>query len=187
MPRYGYKREAVLTREEVAGMIERADKPWVKSLIAALYIYGNRIAELLEAKRKDFWMDEQGVLTVHLVIKKRKETGPVVETHHILKAASNAPFFSVLVGYLEGMTDPESEVWPIGRCYNTKYNKVWKEIHTLNPNCSTHLFRHTRLTKLGLIGADAMDLKDWSGRKTIPIEYLHLGGKKAAKFADKLD
>lgn len=189
MPRYSFTRKDVLSRAEVEDMIERAQWAWLRALIALLYIFGCRITEATRLCRKDLWLEEGRLVARIPVLKAKKQMGAFRERTHLLRVSLNTPFVDVLLSYLNTIEDPESFIWSIGGTWGAARTKAWQEIKRLNPKCSPHVFRHTRLTKLALKGASALVLADWAGwADTRPAQkYLHVGGKLAEKFADLVD
>ncbi|MCD6360244.1 MAG: tyrosine-type recombinase/integrase [Armatimonadetes bacterium] len=168
-------------------MIENADRAWLKALIAFLYLFGVRITEALMLRRGDFSISG-GKLVVRLrLLKKRKKSGPFAD-FHILRVSLEAPFIQHILYYLRGM-EPDQRVWPLAENKNYARWKAWNEIKRLNRKCTPHIFRHSRLTKLALKGADAPVLMDWAGwSDPRPAgRYLHMSGSLAEKFADKVD
>lgn len=189
MPRYSFKRKDVLSKGEVDSMIKRAERRWLKALIAMLYIYGCRITEALHMQRRAFWVDDGKLIANIPLLKHRGGVGPIEDACHILTVTLDTPFVDVLQAYLDTIKDPDAFVWPIGGTWGAARVKAWQEIKALNPKCSPHIFRHTRLTKLALKGANALVLMDWAGwTDPRPAQaYLHLGGKLAGEYADQVE
>ena len=189
MPKYSFTRRDVLGRAEVGDMIERAEWPWLEALIAMLYIFGCRVTEALRMYRKDMWVEKGRLVARIPVLKIRRQAGAFPDRVHLLRISLKTPFMDVLRSYLNSIDDPDRFIWPIGGTWASARVKAWQEIRRLNPKCSPHIFRHTRLTKLALKGATALDLMDWAGwTDPRPAQkYLHLGGKLAEKFADLVD
>jgi integrase len=186
MPAYSFTRDDILTQNEVRTMIEQADEPWLKALISALYIYGARIIELLKLKSSDFWWEEDGkYLVVHLGVKKRREKGAFKAYSHDLRVNRDTPFLSYLTNYLATIPK-DSPLWD-----TTIYSPwvVWNEIKKLNPNCSPHIFRHTRATLLTRKGASPIELMEWMGWKSVAMTdtYIHRDGRFARNLSDKID
>ena len=190
MPRYNFTREDVLSQEEVQEMLDKARVNWVKALIAMLYIYGCRVNEALHMRRRDFSIVD-GQLHANIPVSKKgkQQQGAFDKSRHILRVSLEAPFMKYLTDYLATIVEPDEYVWQIGGTWKSASTTAWREIKALNPKCTPHIFRHTRLTKLALKGASALALQDWAGWKdTRPAQnYLHLSGKLAKEFADQVD
>lgn len=160
------------------------DKPWVKSLIVFLYLVGPRITEAVKIKRKDIWVEDGRMVVRIYALKKRAKLQTAYATNaHLLHISLNAPFLQeVLLPYIERITDPEARVWRYSRQW------AWVQLKKANPKISPHIFRHDRLTKLALLGADPFTIQDWAGWSDVrPASYyVHATGNLAAKFADKI-
>jgi len=181
LPIYKYRREEPLSREEIQNMIENVHDLAVKALIVFLYLYGTRISEALKLLRSDFWIEGKYLAVKIPISKKRKSAGPTVPSH-ILRVSLDAPFMNILLEYLEIKKNHE-KLWEFNRV------KVWRIIKKLNPNCSPHFFRHSRLRKLAEKGATEMVLMDWAGwSDPRPAgKYIVATGRFAKKYADKID
>ncbi|MEM4204170.1 MAG: site-specific integrase [Candidatus Methanomethylicaceae archaeon] len=185
MPKYKFRRDRLTTKEEVESMIKRAKWPWLKALVAFLYLYGCRVSEALAVKGEDVWV-EGGDLCAKIPVLKRRErakNGPYVGLTHILRVSVNSPFVKdVVLPYL-------SRVKPDGRLFPKSRQLVWMRLKELNERISPHVFRHDRLTKLAMKRPDPFMLKDWAGWSDIrPAEYyIEMVGYRAAEMKDKID
>lgn len=188
MPRYTFQREEILSQREVAGMIAKAKKSWLKALVAFCYIFGPRITEALRLKRRNFSVEGNNLI-VNIGVLKRRQAGPFKDMPHLLRADLKTPFIDHLLTWVKKIEKPDDLVWPLARTWAYARWRAWHEIKRLNPNCSPHIFRHTRLTKLALKEASGPDLMDWAGWADMrpAARYLHAGGKLAGKYADKID
>jgi integrase len=179
LPKYKFPPRRILTKEEVATMINGADTPSLRALISFLYLYGLRIGEATALKKSDFSISGKR-LKVNVVHEKQRQTGPIIYEHPMYVALS-APFMENVITYLK--VCGEGRVWTQAR------QTYWRKIKRLNANCSAHIFRHTRATKLGQLTENPLALQDWFGwqRLETATKYVHAGGKLAAKLAGKID
>ena len=163
-------------------MIEATDSLPLRSLMAFLYLYGVRIGEALRMTKPDFKILKRG-LTATIHIEKKRQTGPILNRHPltVYSSPTNLYFMEVILTQL-GMVS-EGKIWHMNR------RTVWRKIHRLNPQCSPHIFRHTRNRRLVDKGADALVLMDWNGwSDTRPAaNYLGLSGNTAKRFSSKID
>lgn len=181
MPKYKFKRRTYLSKAEVASMIYNAYEAWLKSLIAFLYLYGVRISEALNLVSGDFTL-EDGYLAVKIgILKRQTDMGPI-EPMHKLKVSVDAPFLPLVRDYVLNKK-VDQKVWKVHRGH------VWRKIKQLNPKCSPHFFRHSRLFHLAELGATEADLMDWAGwSDPRPAgKYIQPTGKLASKFSDKIE
>jgi len=165
MPKYKFKRTNLTDHEEIEKMIRRAGEPWLKALIAFLYLYGCRCSEALMLKKEDVWVDGSVIHARIPLLKRRRADGPYERPTHILRVHSSAPFADVFLEHW-GRLSPNERVFPHSRWW------AWKKIKELNPCVSPHVFRHDRLTKIAMKRPDPYLLKDWAGwSDTRPAEY----------------
>jgi len=189
LPRYTYKRDSYLSRDEVLDMIEAANEDWLKALIALLYLYGMRISEALRLTPNDFSTEYKKWLACRVRLSKKRKTKGPVEPMHILRAnykkESLRPFILPLMRHLIDRTKrfPQEPLWVQDR------TTIWKKIKQLNANCSPHFFRHSRLYHLAEKGATAVVLRDWAGWSDLrPAgSYIQAGGHLAKKYADRIE
>jgi len=188
MPRYSFERTEILSQEEVGTMLKNAQLPWVKTIISILYLFGCRLIEALWLRRQDVWEDEEYVYA-RFTLAKRRAKGPFPHVTHQLRISKDSPFIEEMMGHIRSIQDPNEFVFSIGRTWGTARVVAWREIKKLNANCSPHIFRHSRLTKLALRDASPLDLQDWAGwGDARPAKaYLHVSGKLAEKYSDKID
>ena len=184
MPEYKFDRKEPTDEAEMRQTLAAMNKPWLKSLVVFLYLIGPRISEALMMKRKDFWIEGDQLVTRIYVLKKRSKAKTAYEDNaHVLHLSLNSPFLKeVLLPYIEAIAEPEARVWRHSRQWS------WACLKKANPKISPHIFRHDRLTKLALAGADAFTIQDWAGWADVrpASSYVHASGQLAAKFADKL-
>lgn len=188
MPKYKFARKDVVSAEELESTLAKTNKFWLKAMISFLYIFGARITEVLKLRKRNFRVEGRRLI-VQIVVSKRRSKGPIKEIPHILQANLSTPFIGHVLAWLKQVENPDDLVWHVARSWSGSRYKIWKEMKALNPNISPHVFRHTRLTKLVLRGADGPDLMDWAGWTDLrpAAEYIHPAGRLAKKFADKID
>lgn len=92
-----------------------------------------------------------------------------------------APFAQLVADQVQA-TEPGCRIWPRSRA------RAWQVIKGAKSDMSPHIFRHDRLSKLSLAGADGTALMEWAGWSDLrpAANYLHTAGRKAAEFADKV-
>jgi len=185
MPKYKFKRTEITTEEEVRDMIQRAKEPWLKAIIAFLYVFGCRISEAIKIRRKDVWIEGNYLVARIGVLKRKKEKrGPYVNIPHLLHVNLNSPFVhDILLPYINSIEDRNERLFPRTR------QLVWLRLKELNQLISPHVFRHDRLMKLALKGASEAQLMDWAGwSDPRPAQhYIRATGRLARQLADKVD
>lgn len=186
MPRYAYKRaDKRIEQSELEGMLFKTNSEKIRALIAALYISGARISEVLNMKLKDFKFKDNGDLEINIITLKRDRGNKLpYQEHRRLILAKGTPFLHILVGYYRKLKDscrfiPEEEMlekklfWfcPKAASNRTAVNRILKK---LNPVISPHAFRHSRCQKLADNGATAIQIKAWTGHKKLDMisEYI---------------
>lgn len=164
-------------------MIEACDTMPLRALIAFLYLYGCRIGECLRLQKTDFVIHKRDIRANIEVEKKRATTAPILWKHplEVRLSPANDFFYQTLLGHLNQIK--EGKVWRFSRM------TAWRKIHRLNPQCSPHIFRHTRNRRLVDKGADSLALMDWNGWSDPrpAANYLGLSGNTARKFSGKID
>ncbi len=188
MPKYKFAREDVVSAEELAETLTKTRKLWLKALISFCYIFGPRIMEALKLKKQDFQIDGKR-LSVKIGVLKRRQKGPFKDMPHVLHADLNTPFLEHVVAWLKKVEHPDDFLWPLAHSWSRARVRAWEEMKKLNPTLTPHVLRHSRLTKLALRGADGPALMDWAGwadMRPAP-RYLHISGRLAEKYADKID
>ena len=165
-------------------MIEATHLPWVKAIIAALWLTGARVSELLRLRRRNVKVvEEEGYIVFEIpTLKKRRRRHAVYETPtRKLFIPIDAPFMDELLSYIEGKA-PDELLWPRSR------QIVWRRIKEVNPLASPHLFRHDRLQHLADRGASMLQLQAWAGWSDArPAgEYIRLSGQLTKPLMDKL-
>ncbi|MCK4637012.1 MAG: tyrosine-type recombinase/integrase [Methanomicrobia archaeon] len=171
--------EEILTKSEIKRMIETADHPRDKAIIAVLYEGGLRIGELASLKMKNVEFDDYGA-----VIKVKGKTG-----ERRVRIISSA---SLLAKWIE--THPErnnknASLW-INLATNYKnrgisYRGISEKLKTIakgadvDKTITPHLFRHSRATHLAtvLTEAEMNEYFGWVQGSDMPATYVHLSGR----------
>jgi len=182
MPKYKFKRKALTTHEEIASMIKKAKEPWLKAIIAFLYVFGCRISEALAMQKEDVWI-ERDTLCVNIpLLKRRKTKGPYERPAHILRVKINTPFIDEFIKYWEELP-PYKKIFPHSRWW------TWKKIKETNKKISPHVFRHDRLTKIAMKKPNPFLLKEWAGwSDTRPAEsYVEAVGFLTNELQDIIE
>ncbi|MGF3498679.1 MAG: tyrosine-type recombinase/integrase [Candidatus Methanosuratincola sp.] len=179
MPNYKFTRKQLTTKEEVEEAMKGMPE-WARSLTAFLYLFGCRVSEALQLKKEDFTITETALQVSIPLLKKRRANGPYAPMH-VLQVSMSAPFAGMVAEWVQGVK-PGQRVWPRTRV------RAWQVIKKTKEDLSPHLFRHDRLSKLALAGADGAALMEWAGWVDLrpAANYLHMAGKKAAEFSDKV-
>lgn len=177
MPKIKVPKRDRMTREEVEEMIKKVDQISSnplrdKALLATLYLTGARISEVLNLRKEDLWIDERKKMVFfRMRPQKRRDTSPL-KHHHILGLSINAPFMNYILELADIMPSRDSWLFHGDYVYPISRVTAWRIIKKLNPNTFPHFFRHTRASILAEMGADAFEIRDWLGRKTLPEEYV---------------
>lgn len=164
-------------------MIESSDSLPIRSLICFLYLFGSRIGECLKLTKSDFKTLKHSLTANIQVEKKKQTTAPILWKHPLtVKFRLENDFFVQPILTQLGMVS-EGKIWRMNR------KTVWRKIHQLNPQCSPHIFRHTRARRLVEKGASSIVLMDWFAWSDIrpASNYLGVSGKTAEKFSGKID
>jgi integrase len=166
-------------------MIQKARWEWLKALIAFLYLYGCRITEALNLRKRNLTMENGYIIAEIGVLKRRdKQKGPYENMPHLIHISIKAPFVEkVLIPYLYTKTESDMKLFPYSR------QLVWFRLKELNQLVCPHVFRHDRLMKLALKGATEAALMDWAGwSDSRPAStYIRATGRLAAQMADKVE
>ncbi|MEN3051902.1 MAG: site-specific integrase [Candidatus Methanosuratincola petrocarbonis] len=179
MPEYKFRRKALTSQEEVGRMIESMPE-WARSLTAFLYLFGCRVSEALQLTREDFEITDTVIRVTIPLLKKRDNNGPY-QPVHIVEVRRSAPFMNIVEERIRS-AKPGTKLWPRTR------QRVWQVLKKSKQDISPHVFRHDRISKLSLAGADGHALMEWAGWADLrpAAKYLHTSGRKAAEFADKV-
>jgi len=170
--------EELLTKEEIKNMIELADNPRDKALIALLYDSGCRAGELLSLRIKHIQFDRYGAkVTIEGKTGMRRirivNSSPYVQLwieHHPDGDNPEAPLF-VTMGYNRyGNLISESSLRSI--------LKKWAKKAGIKKRIYPHLFRHSKATHMAklLTEAHMRIYFGWSKRSPMTDVYVNLSG-----------
>ncbi len=175
--------EDLLTKQEVKSMIETADHPRNKAMIAVLYEGGLRVGELASLRMRNVEFDDHGA-----VIKVKGKTG-----ERRVRVVSSS---SALVKWIEMHPDKENKDAPLWVNLSTNYEKkgityqgisqrikkIAKEAG-IDKNVTPHVFRHSRATHLAgvLTEAEMNEYFGWVQGSDMPATYVHLSGRDVDK------
>jgi integrase len=169
----------ILTKAEVIKMIEAADHPRNKVIIAMLYEGGLRIGELASLKIKDVEFDENGA-----VLRVRGKTG-----ERVVRVVSSA---SLIAQWLEMHPRRKNKEAPLWVNLSSNYKKegiTYQGIRQnlkriaekagVKKNITPHIFRHSRATHLAkaLTEAEMNVYFGWVQGSDMPATYVHLSGR----------
>ncbi len=171
------REERIYSELEVANMIAQADSLRDKALIGILYLTGCRISEALGLQKQDIYIKRKRMV-ISLVTLKRQDG-----LRRDLIISTEAPFMELIEEYWNSMPDPESSLFPISRQH------AWRIITKNNELAYCHWFRHTRLTKLAMIGATEAQLRQWTGWRELKNAdtYIMRSTKIIENLANKID
>jgi integrase len=179
---YSTYKTRVIPPGEVKATILKQSRPWMKSLIAFLYIFGCRISEALDTRVGDVMFDSANDLvgvTIRVGKKKTKNYS------HVVWATMDTPFIDLFLDRLRGKSKGGrmvTRLWPYTR------QAAWYHLNKANPNLSAHSFRHSRLRRLADQGASEWEIRDFAGWEDItPARaYITSSTKRLKGLADKL-
>jgi site-specific recombinase XerD/ribosomal protein L40E len=168
--------EDLLTEEEIEKLIEAAEHPRDKALIAVLYESGCRIGELLKIKLKHLVFDSYGA---KLLV--NGKTGA-----RRVRIVSSVPYLTKWINEHPLKEDPEAPLW-IDRRRNEQIAypgvqrvlRILKKRSGIKKNINPHLFRHSRATYLAnhLTEAQMCEFFGWVQGSDMPSVYVHLSGR----------
>jgi len=171
--------EDLLTEDDVKKMIDAADNPRDKALIALLWETGARIGEIYDLKVGDFQDHKHGL---QIVI--RGKTGarrlPLIES---------VPYIRAWLNMHPDKNNKKAPLWVnIGTKNKGKkvgYRALYKMLHEvakkagINKPVNPHHFRHSRATYLAnrFTEAQMCEWFGWVQGSDIPARYVHLSGR----------
>jgi integrase/recombinase XerD len=171
--------EEILTQAEVKKMIEAADHPRNRVIIAVLYEGGLRIGELASLKIKNIAFDEYGA-----VLKVRGKTG-----ERMVRVVGSASLISQWLQMHPRRDDKEAPLW-VNLSSNYKkegitYQGIRQNLKRIaekagvEKNITPHIFRHSRATHLArhLTEAEMNVYFGWVQGSDMPATYVHLSGR----------
>lgn len=171
--------EEILTKSEVRKMIEVADHPRDKAMLAVLYEGGLRIGELASVRMKNIEFDEYGA-----VIKVQGKTG-----ERRVRLVTSASLLAKWMEMHPGRENKEASLW-VNLSTNYKkegvtYQGIAQNIKRIarkagvKKRITPHLFRHSRATHLAgdLTEAEMDEYFGWVQGSDMPATYVHLSGR----------
>jgi integrase/recombinase XerD len=172
--------EELLTEEEVKRMIEVANHPRDKAIIAVLYDTGTRIGEMGSLKIKHIVFDQYGaILTVNGKTGMRR-----------VRIIFSVPYLAAWLDIHPQKNNPDAYLWIMIRGKDNgqqlQYAGFRKLIKTLAEKAGikkrvyNHLFRHSRSTELAqhLTESQLEEHLGWVPGSDMPRVYVHLSGKQ---------
>jgi integrase len=171
--------EDLLTKEEVSRMIDCAQNPRDKAMIAVLYESGCRVGELCNLNIKDITFDEYGCV----VLFPRGKTGP-----RRVRLAFSTPFLATWIDN-HPLKDPDSWLWVnLGQTNRNEamsyagVNKMLRSVAKkagVKKSVNPHNFRHSRATRLASSFTEAQlcEYLGWAQGSSVPQVYVHMSGR----------
>ena len=168
----------------------RIHYPRTACLLSILWLFGKRISEVLQLKRKDVWT-KRGFLYIRFpVFKKKKNPGdvnkvpaPVIQKIKRLHIEKHQPLSGYILQYCLSLSHPENWLFPgnskphVQVVKNAKTGKIYeykrytaghmsritayKILKVLNPQYYPHFFRRSLATALAEEHFNAIELKHW--------------------------
>ncbi|WP_440952024.1 tyrosine-type recombinase/integrase [Methanococcoides sp. FTZ1] len=172
--------EELLTEDEVKQMIDVANHPRDKAIVAVLYDSGCRISEMGNLRLKHIVFDQYGAfITVDGKTGMRR-----------VRLISSVPYMSAWIAIHPDSDNPNAYLW-LGRGSKNMgnqlkysgYRTLMKKLATdagIKKRVHNHLFRHSRSTQLAehLTQAQMEDHLGWVHGSNMPATYIHLSGKQ---------
>jgi integrase len=172
--------EELLTENEIKRMIQAAEHPRDRALIAILYDSGCRISEIGNLKIRDILFDDVGAtLTVNGKTGMRR-VRIIFSTAYItrwieLHPESNNPdsFLWINIGHVNHGQHMKYQTFTVTIKRIAKKAGIKKRVYN-------HLFRHSRSTELAqyLTQAQMESQLGWKHGSKMPATYIHLSGKQ---------
>lgn len=173
--------EELITEEEIKLMIEAANHPRDKAIIAVLYDAGDRIGEHGSLKIKHATFDQYGgILMVSGKTGMRR-----------VRIVFSVPYLTAWIDIHPGKNDPDSWIWvPLrgkgagkAQMQYHAFRKIITEAAAkagIKKRIHPHLFRHSRSTELAqyLTESQMEEHLGWIHGSAMPATYVHLSGKQ---------
>jgi integrase len=175
------QKEDLITKNEVVEMIQAADHPRDKALIALLYDSGGRIGEIANAKIKDIYFDENGA-RIFLDGKTGKRT---------IRIIMSTTYLAAWLDIHPQINDLNAPLWvSVGtnnRGKPVKYRALANALRRtakkagIQKRIYPHLFRHSRATEIANYFTEAQldSHLGWTPGSNMPRMYVHLSGQDA--------
>jgi integrase len=180
------REEDIIEREDVIRLIELADTPQKKCLIALMFLSGGRINEVLPIRKRSFQIKELDGIE-YLIVRMRilKKRGG-----KILYRKIPLPLSEQLVPYITNYIEPlKNDDRLFHGWYERKALRLLKSLGRLiGRDVWNHLLRHCRLSELSEeLDFDSLDLMRWTGwSDSRPAStYVHSKWKSLAKKLNK--
>jgi integrase len=172
--------EELLSEDEVKRMIEAADHPRDKAIIAVLYDTGTRIGEMGSLKLKHVVFDQYGaILTVSGKTGMRR-----------VRIIFSVPYLAAWIDIHPFKDKSDAYLWIMirgkGSGQQLQYAAFRKIVKTVAAKAEikkrvyNHLFRHSRSTELAqhLTESQLEEHFGWIPGSDMPRTYVHLSGKQ---------
>ncbi|KXB05190.1 hypothetical protein AKJ49_01320 [candidate division MSBL1 archaeon SCGC-AAA382A03] len=174
---------------KVSEMIEKADSPRNKALVAILYLTGCRNNELVTIRRKDIDLLENGV-RIRVKYSKKKDGSKLKDKKHELFVGENAPFLDHILEYVRGFEDPDEHLFSgygEGHLSRRQVRNITSDLS--NGEVHPHLFRKNRINDLIGKGASEFQLvifEGWSDPRPAK-DYMKRSSKNIEELGRRLD
>ncbi len=168
MPRNNLRREELLTVDDIDKLIEVADSPLWKGLIAFLFETGCRIGEAVRMKVSDVQETDKGLIAS---ITTTKTDAGIRRTLLIYSAT----YIRNHLNY-SGL-DKSDSLFGVGDEWVRLMLKRFAKKAGIDKPMSPHKFRHASVTYAALKGYNEDIIRKkygWSANSTVPSRYLHL-------------
>jgi len=167
--------EDMLTEEEVKRLIEAAETPQGKALVATLYESGCRIGELIFLKVGQVKFDEHGA---QLFV--TGKTG-----FRRVRVVASVPYLTDWINRHPHKNDPEAFFWLNNWLKPFSYNGITGMLRRIagkagiKKKMNPHNFRHSRATYLAnfLTEAQMKEYFGWTQDSKMAAVYVHLSGR----------
>ncbi len=184
-PRRHLPVEQLITREDIARLVDACDKPRDRALIMLMWDSGARISELLNLNIGHVQFDRYGAVVIvngKTGMRRLRLIGSVPDLQtwinmHPLRADANAPLFVTSRRYGHGPRRLSARTVENKLKYIARKLGMTKPIHP-------HAVRHARLTDLtrsngkkqGLSEMELRLVAGWEKNSAMPEVYIHLSG-----------
>lgn len=158
------QRNDAMSKSEINNMFQKCNNPEIKGIMAVMLMTGSRISEVLMLKGKDISTDDKHIIFNSYVLKKRNGVERLIKKVH-----KTHEYFHYFKEYVNSRHLREENF-----IFQTSRHYVWKAIKALNPETTTHLFRHTVATMLGE-HLDIFTMQKWMGWSNLnmAVRYVH--------------
>lgn len=173
MPKYSFKRQdRRINFAEVSQLVDNMHTLELKAIIAALYLTGARISEVLQLKTNNIIKKDKDV-TIILVSLKRRGNSSSKPTRS-LTFEEDAKLMNYLLDYKDFM-----ERKRIKRMFKLSRQMVWYHIRQHTDVISPHCFRHSRLQQLADAGAGSHRLRSFAGHAKLETSTTYVESSSA--------